>query len=362
MLRYRRASSIIPAIMAVMILLSCFQVTVSAQAELDPIVVLYDAEHSPQFSATEEEDGLKLMLDMVNASTRYIVKINEEPIRNPTLSDVDILIVASPDELNEFTASEVTAIDEMLNNGSSLMLLGDPTIGQNSTYWSESQFQDLGETIALNRLLDSLNITGPRFSVNYSVSDDRYWGDAMFDWNETLNATSPWVISMDSSTWDTTHPIFKNINELVLMTATLKPIPLVSSIATGYETSFAQYKLTSFAMGNYAYVNQTLFEERPLSYSAINGSFPSWMSAFEFNKSRIVISGSTIMFSGRPLDFEAGDRQWFYEADNSRLFMSMLDWLSEEFVEAPEAITPMILISGVVLAVGVAFYIMKKVR
>ncbi|MFX1261980.1 MAG: hypothetical protein ACFFAZ_07835, partial [Promethearchaeota archaeon] len=121
-------------------------------------------------------------------------------------------------------------------------------------------------------------------------------------------------------------------------------------------------KLTSSAMANYTYVNQTLFEERPLSYSAINASFPSWMSAFEFNKSRIVISGSTIMFSGRELDIENVDRQWFYEADNSRLFMNMLEWLSEEFVEAPEAITPMLLISGVVLAVGVAFYIMKKKR
>ncbi|MFX0056554.1 MAG: hypothetical protein ACFFAX_10505 [Promethearchaeota archaeon] len=362
MLRYRRASSIISAVIAVMILLSCFQVTVSAQTDLDPIVVLYDAEHSPQFSATEEEDGLKLMLDMVNASTRYIVKINEDPIRNHTLSDVDILIVASPDETNEFTVSEVSAIDEMLNNGSSLMLLGDPSIGQNSTYWSDTQFQDLGETIAINNLLDSLNITGPRFSVNYSASYSRYWGDALFDWNETLNATYPWVISMDSSTWDSTHPIFKNINELVLMTATLKPNPLASSLATGYETSFAQYKLTTFAMANYTYVNQTLFEERPLSYSAINGSFPSWLSAFEFNKSRIVISGSTIMFSGRPLDLGGASRQWFYEADNSRLFMNMLDWLSEEFVEAPEAITPMLLISGVVLAVGVAFYIMKKIR
>jgi hypothetical protein len=359
---YRRASSIITAAVAIMILLSCFQVTVSAQTDLDPIVVLYDSEHSPQFLATEEEDGLKLMLDMVNASTKYIVKVNNDPIRDNTLNDVDVLIVASPDRSNAFTASEVAAIDEMMNNGSSLLLLGDPSIGQNSSYWSESQFQDLGETIALNRLLDSLNITGPRFSVNYSVSDDRWWGDAMFDINQTLNATSPWVISMDSSTWDSTHPIFKNINELVLMTATLKPISLVSSVATGYETSFAQYKLTSFAMADYSYPNQTLFEERPLSYSAINGSFPSWMSAFEYNKSRIVISGSTIMFSGRPVDIEGSENQWFYEADNSRLFMNMLDWLSEEFVEAPEAVTPMLLISGVVLAVGVAFYIMKKIR
>jgi hypothetical protein len=360
--RYRRASSIISAVIAVMILLSCFQVTVSAQADLDPIVVLYDSDHSPQFQADDEEDGLKLMLDMVNASTKYIVKVNTDPIRDNILSDVDVLIIASPDRNNEFTASEVAAIDEMMYNGSSLLLLGDPNIGQNSTYWSESAFQDLGETIALNRLLDSLNITGPRFSVNYSLSADRHWGDTMYDFNQTLNETSPWVLSLDSSTWDSTHPIFKNINELVLMTSTLKPISLVSSIATGYETSFAQYKRTDSFMGNYTYLNQTLFAERPLSYSAINGSFPSWLSAFEYNKSRIVISGSTIMFSGRPLDIEGSDSQWFYTADNSRLFMNMLDWLSEEFVVAPEAITPMLIISSVVLIVGVAFYIMKKLR
>jgi hypothetical protein len=184
----------------------------------------------------------------------------------------------------------------------------------------------------------------------------------MFDFNHTLNETVPWVIRLDSSTWDSTHPIFRNINELVLMTSTLKPIPLVSSLATGYETTFAQYKIADSAMGNYTYLNQTLFAERPLSYSAINGSFPSWLSAFEYNKSRIVISGSTIMFSGRSLDIEGSDSQWFYSADNSRLFMNMLDWLSEEFVEAPEAIAPMLIISAIILVVGVAFYIMKKIR
>lgn len=345
-----------------MILLSCFQVTVKAQADLDPIVVLYDAEHSPQFSATDEDEGLKLILDMVNASTRYLVKINEDPIRNNTLSDVDVLIIASPDQSNAFTASEVAAIDEMMNNGSSLLLLGDPSIGQNSTYWANSQLQDLGETIAINRLLDSLNITGPRFSVLYDEDDDRYRGDAMFDLNQTLNETAPWVIGMDSSTWDSTHPIFKNINEVVLMTATLKPLSLVSSIAKSYETSFAQYKINDLNMGNYTYLNQTLYAENPLSYSAINGSFPSWLSAFEYNKTRIVMSGSTIMFSGRTLDIEGSDSQWFYTADNSRLFMNMLDWLSEEFVEAPSAITPMLIISSVILVVGVAFYILKKTR
>ncbi|MFW9967017.1 MAG: hypothetical protein ACFFEA_07675 [Candidatus Thorarchaeota archaeon] len=360
--RFRRASSTISAIIAVMILLSCFQVTVKAQADLDPIVVLYDAEHSPQFSATDEDEGLKLILDMVNASTRYLVKINEDPIRNNTLSDVDVLIIASPDQSNAFTASEVAAIDEMMNNGSSLLLLGDPSIGQNSTYWANSQLQDLGETIAINRLLDSLNITGPRFSVLYDEDDDRYRGDAMFDLNQTLNETAPWVIGMDSSTWDSTHPIFKNINEVVLMTATLKPLSLVSSIAKSYETSFAQYKINDLNMGNYTYLNQTLYAENPLSYSAINGSFPSWLSAFEYNKTRIVMSGSTIMFSGRTLDIEGSDSQWFYTADNSRLFMNMLDWLSEEFVEAPSAITPMLIISSVILVVGVAFYILKKTR
>ena len=359
---FRRASTTISVIIAVMILLSCFQVTVRAQADLDPIVVLYDAEHSPQFSPTDEDEGLKLMLDMVNASTRYLVKINEDPIRNNTLSDVDVLIIASPDRSNEFTASEVAAIDEMMNNGSSLLLLGDPSIGQNSSYWNDPQFQDLGETIAINRLLDSLNITGPRFSVLYDEDDDVYRGDAMFDLNQTLNETAPWVIGMDSSTWDATHPIFRNINELVLMTATLKPLSLVSSIAKGYETSFAQYKINDLNMGNYTYLNQTLYAENPLSYSAINGSFPSWLSAFEYNKTRIVMSGSTIMFSGRTLDIEGSESQWFYTADNSRLFMNMLDWLSEEFVEAPSAIIPMLIISSVILVVGVSFYILKKTR
>jgi hypothetical protein len=104
------------------------------------------------------------------------------------------------------------------------------------------------------------------------------------------------------------------------------------------------------------------FEQDPLSYSAINGTYPSWMSAFEFGESRIVISGSTIMFTGRDLDYQGTDLRWFYMGDNSRLFMNIMDWLSENFIAAPSAITPVAIISSVILGVGVIFYLFKKMR
>ena len=106
----------------------------------------------------------------------------------------------------------------------------------------------------------------------------------------------------------------------------------------------------------------TLFEQHPLAYSAINGSFPSWMSAFEFGSSRVAIVGSTIMFSGRPLDIPETELTWFYTADNAKLFMNILDWLSTEFIAAPSAILPMLIISSVILVVGVVFYLYKKLR
>ncbi|TFF94027.1 hypothetical protein EU546_05475 [Candidatus Thorarchaeota archaeon] len=368
MVKLGKLTKICTAVIALMVIFTSIQVEARAQGELDPIVVLYDARHAPQFAPDNEQTGLQLMLDMVNASTRYLLKVHRtDPINDTILEDVDILIIASPDSSSEFEPVEVAAIKEMMTNGSSLLVLGDPAISQNSTYWTEQQFQDLGDNIAINRVLDSLNVTGVRFSIN-ETRNDRYWQDAMFDYELALNETSPWVLRMDTENWDTEHPIFRDINELILMTATLKPLDAVGVLATGSESSFAQYRRGPNTFANFSFPNMSLaeFEERPRSYSAINGTFPPWLSAFEYGDSRVVVSGSTIMFSGRTLDLPESDsrheQQWFYSADNSRFFMNMLDWLSEGFVSPPGAIEPLVIISTGIFLIGVAYYIFKKVR
>jgi hypothetical protein len=86
------------------------------------------------------------------------------------------------------------------------------------------------------------------------------------------------------------------------------------------------------------------------------------MSAFEFDRSRIIITGSTLMYTGRLVDLPETELQWFYMGDNSRLFMNMLNWLSEDTVAAPSAVTQMLMISSVVLFIGIAFYTFKKIR
>ena len=356
-----KISRVLAVTLALMLLFSSFQAIVPAQSEFDPVVVLVDASHAQQFAPDDAELGLKLMYDMVNSSTRYIVKIHETgTLDEAALNGVDILIIAGPDRSNPYSEVELTAISEMLANGSSLFLLGDSPIGSESTYWFEGPMEDMGDNLALNTFLDGINMTGPRFSLNETSAG--IFSDTMFDYDHALNTTYPWVIQLDASTWDTTHPIFRNINELVTMTATLRSHELASSIANSYESTFAQFKRDGDSWANYSSPNMTLVEENPLAYSALNGSLPSWMSAFEFGSSRVAIVGSTIMFTGRPLDIVDTELTWFYTADNAKLFMNILDWLSTEFVTAPSAILPMLIISSVVLIVGVAFYLLKKLR
>ena len=367
MLRFNKTSRMIVTAVALMILLSSFQINVRAQVQLDPIVVLYDANHLQQIDPFDEE-GLKLMFDMVNESSRYIVRINENaPLNASVLNDVDILILSDPDTLSEFSQEESSAIAEMLANGSSLLALGNPTISQNSTYWSSPRFQDLGENIALNTLFDQINMSGVRFSVNYTA-DDQIWGDTLFDYEHSLHENSTWVLQLDSSTWDTTHPIFKDINELFTMTATLRPIDAASAVARGYDSSYAQFRRGPNSWGNVSFPNMSLieFEEAPLSYSAINGTLPPWLAAFEYSGSRVIVAGSTMMFTGYTLDLpeshSESESQWFYQGDNARLFMNMLDWLSEGSVEPPSAVVPMLTISAVILLVGIVYYLIKKMR
>ncbi|MFW9834403.1 MAG: hypothetical protein ACFFEK_10440 [Candidatus Thorarchaeota archaeon] len=364
MSRLRNAPRVLATVIAIMIFVSSLQTGVMAQTELNPIVVLFDASHQQQHDVTDAENGLKLMIDMVNSSTRYIVRVNTEDLTESVLNDVDVLIISTPDDDEPISHTEATAISEMLANGSSLFLMGDPTIDDNSQYWTDGPLQDMGENFVLNDLLDSINVTGVRFSINETESGDLF-GDTMFDYEHPIfNSSYPQMIKLDTTTWDSNHPIFRNINELFTMTATLKPIELTSGIARGYETTFAQYKESATNWANYSYPNMTLpeFEQFPLNYSAINGTLPSWMSAFEYNESRIVVIGSTLMFTGRNLDFPETDLRWFYMGDNARLFMNIMNWLSYDFVEAPSAIVPMLIISTVIMVIGLVFYIFKKIR
>jgi hypothetical protein len=357
----RKVPRMLALALAVLILLSSFHTIAQAQTDLDPIVIVFDASHSPQF-AVDDPVGLKLVIDLVNESTRYIVRINEGTLTDEVLNDADILIIAAPDQVTPFTADEYNGVSELLANGSSLFLLGDSALGQQSTYWSDTQMQDLGENIVMNRLLDAINVTGVRFSNNETATDN--WSDTMFDYDHALNESSPWLLRFDSTTWNSNHPIFRNINELYTMTATLKPIELASGIGHGYESSFAQYKVSVNGWANYSRPNMTQEEYalKPLSYSALNGTFPAWISALEYGSSRIVISGSTIMFTGEKLDLINSDLQYFYVGDNARLFMNIIGWLSEDFEEIPSAIVPMLIISSVIMVVGVAFYLLKKIR
>ena len=171
--QHNKAPRLLATLFTVIILFSCFQGTVQAQTSLDPIVVLFDASHSPQFAADSEDLGLKLVLDMVNSSSHYIVRVNENDLlTNELLNDVDILIIASPDDSSPFSAEELSGISQMMANGSSLFVLGDPALSSESTYWDEAQLQDTGDNIAINTFLDGLNMTGPRFSINATASDN----------------------------------------------------------------------------------------------------------------------------------------------------------------------------------------------
>ena len=55
--QFKKIPRVFATILALMILLSSFQATVPAQADFDPVVVLFDASHSPQFDAFDEELG-----------------------------------------------------------------------------------------------------------------------------------------------------------------------------------------------------------------------------------------------------------------------------------------------------------------
>ncbi len=230
-------------------------------------VILFDQVHL-QFYASER---MQSAINSLNDTEEYIVYFNNQRFTETSLLGVDILVIGTPER--SFSSLERFAVSEFLKNDGNLFLLGDPR----------------GKSSNLNDIIDSAEYTDARFSRN-----------VIFDEERNLNDIST-QISVSREELRESSPIANGIQEIVTHSIWVEDNDPSKVIATGSNYSLAGLE------GN---------------------SQPAWLVASTVGRSRIVLCGSTRMFSDvKPAK---SDITWYQSKDNARLWQNIFSWLAQK--------------------------------
>jgi len=294
-------------------------------------VVLYDESHGQYYNRSLMNNALTSLYSLLPQNITPNIEIdllfNEESEFNSTnLQGVDLLIITNPGikEEDQFTTSEIAAILDFVEFGGSLFLLCNPlTQNVNIT----------GHVESINNILASRDnkITSARVrsAVNTSFSDV-----IVDDFRSTYDNDS--FISLDYP--KKTEEFIMNeatINETLFRQETEINDLLIysSSISLGSEESDSRrIGLATTPVTSYA-IDETYHIFR----DPVN-NFLTWLLAKELDDSRVVLSGSTIMFSDQKI---TDDSMWIEQKDNLILWKNIILWLLN-YTPHPEVSPPAI--------------------
>ncbi len=230
-------------------------------------VILFDQVHL-QFYTSER---MQSAINSLNKTEDYIVFTNNQRFTETTFLGVDILVIGNPDR--SFTLQERLAISGYLENGGNLFLLGDPR----------------GKTSNMNAIIDTAQYTDARFSRH-----------VIFDEEHNLNEIST-QISVSREDLRESSPIANGVQEIVTNSIWVEDNDPTKVIATGSNFSLAGLE---------------------------GRSQPAWLVASIVGRSRIVLCGSTRMFSDvKPAKSEV---TWYQSQDNARLWQNIFSWLAQQ--------------------------------
>ena len=230
-------------------------------------VILFDQVHL-QFYNSER---MQSAINSLNNTEHFIVFLNNQRFTETSLLGVDILVIGNPDR--SFNIQELLAISEYLENGGNLFLLGDPR----------------GKSSNLNDIIDNAQYTDARFSRQ-----------VIFDEERNLNEIST-QISVSREELRESSPIANSIKEIVTHSIWVEDNDPNKVIATGSNYSLAGLE---------------------------GSSQPAWLVASIVGQSRIVLCGSTRMFSDvKPAK---SDITWYQSKDNARLWQNIFSWLAQQ--------------------------------
>lgn len=298
----------------------------------EQVVVLFDEAHAQNL--TYSLGNFTKAIDALNETVleyrpgryaKYIIRLlpSNSTFNSSILEDIGILIIGNPGRNASFNENELETVKNFVENGGGLFLMCDPQL-------NESIYGESGNPVELNKILTKLNISSVLFSHNNS------FGDTIFDENHSVTNRS-YFVYVNSTEFSNETKISDGIQRVLIFSSSLIVKDNNYIVATGDNESYA---LTP--NGNFTY--QT-------------GTKPPWLVAYEDNEFRIVLCGSTVMFSD--LNVKVLGISWIDAENNKILWFNIIKWLTP----APNPIDVsnyFLLAGGIILLLGVASFLTYK--
>ena len=306
----------IAGVLAILLISLIPRISVLAQQEEGQITIVLDFSHDQLFSP--QNRNFTQAIDFLISQPEYFVRILEEgKLTEENLTHSHILVVSNPGK--NYSSLELEVISNYLAQGGSLFLLGDYQVVE----------RPIGNPVALNRILQALEISGVRFTTFNEGNETQ--GDAIVD-SVTAQVLS-YNIEVDGTylSTDLTRGIISSGIETLLVAGgsltTSNPNLIMS---TGSDTS----------------------EAVSLSGQTIS-SQPAWLAAFSKENSRIVLCTSTTMFSDTLC--ATTNSSWFESSDNAILWSNIIRWMAVPRVHDPTPI--MVFFVGCVFLAGIILFV-----
>jgi len=278
-------------------------------------VILFDEYHGQYFNRTLMYTALSAFNNLLPDTLEDEIKIdlifnNDSRFNSTNLQGVDLLIFTNPgfETENKLSYSEIEAILDYVELGGSLFLLGNPLTQDENITGHPSSINDLlaGRE---NKLSSARLRTGSDLSDSDLVVDDfsNTYGNESFVILDFYNAT---------------HSISEAVINPVVLAISEQETQI--NITTLYTSSISLgNEILQYSIGRTAITSYSVNENYDIFRDSING-FLTWLFAKGIGSSRMIVSGSSIMFS----DLEISeDQKWIDQTDNLALWKNIILWL-----------------------------------
>jgi len=259
----------------------------------EELIILFDEAHGQWFNTSR----MQTVLTMVNTTIGSTMYVNKSPFNATNLVGVDVVIITNPGNESSFTVDEAFYLRQFLKRDGRLFLLSNP-YSTNETL--------SGRSSVLNQLLTNID------DAELSLDELKFWtgegdtADTIMDDHHNVDGTKFFLElfqdNFTNSSVISSQPT--NISRILVHTQSVEaPIDL----GEAYLSSYAED------------VNKEvhLAEEIPL-----------WLGGSNQSEVRVVICGSTIMFSDLSLPgTNAATWASHPDFDNARLFNNTINWL-----------------------------------
>lgn len=287
----------------------------TAFPEEGQMTIVFDMSHDQPLSI--DNRNFTQAINFFRGHTEYLVRIHSEgEINSTALNRVRTLVIPNPGR--NYSAVELEAIADFVNEGGSLFLLGDYQINERL----------IGNPRVLNQILHA--ISEDRISFTSVEQDNITQGDSITD--SVNNITVPFNVRISSAgvTSEIQAAIFSGISEVVIAGGSLSTNDSSLVVSRGANSSQA------------ISIDGQIIQEQP-----------PWLAAFTTGSARIVLCSSTTMFSDTLC---AGlNASWFQSGDNSVLWYRLFNWMTRRLIYDPTPI--LITFVAMVLLIGICLFL-----